>query len=278
MNPTDDHNGKVLATYPLKASFITECLNPNNSWEKRHLAERVVSILDHVYEEGKAETLTHPFVKDEPIFTREDKSYKESKRILNELVKYSKSHDRSVAKNCILMCVILTSLLVQAMLKSLVYPLIFGPSASSLQSGFNIEFLYSLCLVALISVTTCFDVPCCWRFRNKKAKFSMFRNLHIFRLVLLLLYLVIMTVYTGFTIYCVLSRICAQYPLFIFINSMVHLTIVLFVLLYVLIMLVVINVKCCCYKNSFRPIRSCRNLAHEIIMIDIFDDSNNISA
>ena len=70
LNPTDDHEGKVLATYPLKASFITECLNPNNSWEKRHLAERVVSVLELVYEEGKAEKFTNPFITNEPIFTR----------------------------------------------------------------------------------------------------------------------------------------------------------------------------------------------------------------
>ena len=92
LKSTDTHEGEFLATYPLEASFITECLNPNNSWEKRHLAERVVSILDSVYEEGKAETVAHPFVIDEPILTMEDKSYKEAKCMLNELVKHSKSH------------------------------------------------------------------------------------------------------------------------------------------------------------------------------------------
>ena len=90
LKPTDAHEGEFLATYPLKASFITECQNPENSWEKRHLAERMVSVLDRVYEEGKAETLTHPFVQDEPVFTREDKRYKEAKCMLNELVKHSK--------------------------------------------------------------------------------------------------------------------------------------------------------------------------------------------
>ena len=57
---------------------------------------------------------------------------------------------------------------------------------------------------------------------------------------------------------------------------MVIFVIVLFVLLYVVIMLVIINVKCCSYKNSFHPVLSCRNHSHEIIMIDIFDDSNKI--
>ena len=241
----------------------------------------MVSVLDRVYEEGKAETLTHPFVIDEPILTREDKSYKESKRILNQLVKYSKSHHRSVIKNCILMCVILTLLLVQAMLKPLVSPLIVEPNTMPLEAAFglNTEIPIIACLVALISVTTCFDVPCCWRFGLKKAKFSMFRNLHIFRLVLLLLYLVIMTVYTVFTIYCLYQAetgLCAQYPLFSYIKSMVIFVIVLFVLLYVVIMLVIINVKCCSYNNSFRPVLSCRNHSHEIIMIDIFADSNKI--
>ena len=240
----------------------------------------MVSVLDRVYEEGKAETLTHPFVKDEPILTREDKSYKEAKRILNELGKYSNSHHRSVVKNCILMCIILTSLLVQAMLKTLVYPSLFQPNniPPEVAFGLTIEIPFIACLLAIISVTTCFDVPCCWRFGLKKAKFSMFRNLHIFRLVLLLLYLVIMTVYTVFTIYCLYQAetgLCAQYSLFNYIKSIFFLIIVLFVLLYVVIMLVIINVKCC-YKNSFRPVLSCWNNAHEIIMIDIFNDSNTI--
>ena len=41
-------------------------------------------------------------------------------------------------------------------------------------------------------------------------------------------------------------------------------------------MLVAINVKCCRYKNSFRPVLSCWNNAHEIIMIDISDENNII--
>ena len=218
---------------------------------------------------------------DEPILTREDKSYKEAKRILNELVKYSNCHHRSVVKNCILMCVILTSLLVQAMLKPLVHPLMFEPNTMPLETvfGLSTEIPIVVCLVALISATTCFDVPCCWKFGFKNAKFSMFGNLHIFRLVLLLLYLIIMTAYTVFTIYCLYQAetgLCAQYPLFNYIKSMVIFVIVLFVLLYVLIMLVIINIKCCYYKNRFRPVLSCRNLAHEIIMIDICDDSNKI--
>ena len=52
------------------------------------------------------------------------------------------------------------------------------------------------------------------------------------------------------------------------------LVIIVCFLIYVVIMLVIINVKCYCYKNRFRPIRSCRNLAHEIIMIELFDDNN----
>ena len=207
LKPTDAHEGEFLATYPLKASFITECQNPETSWEKRHLAERVVSILNRVYEKGKAETLTHPFVIDEPILTREDKSYKEAKHMLNELVKYSKSHHRSVIKNWILMCVILTLLLVEIVIKTLVYQLIVTPETIYLSFCFIIEFPFIVCIVSLISATTCFDVPCCWRFGLKKAKFSMFRNLHIFRLVLLLLYLVISIVYIVIGFYFIYTNV-----------------------------------------------------------------------
>ena len=164
------------------------------------------------------------------------------------------------------------------MFKYLVYPLL-RTDYFSVNLGFGITF--GACLVTLISVTTCFDVPCCWRFGNKKAKFSMFKNLHIFRLVLLVLYLVILTAHTVVTIYCVTQNevetgLCAHYPLFDYIYTVAILIIILFVLSYVLIMLVIINVKCCYYKNSFRPVLSCRNHAHEIIMINIcHDDKNN---
>ena len=135
----------------------------------------------------------------------------------------------------------------------------------------TIDQLQKNCILMCV-ILPCFDVPCCWKFGFKNAKFSMFRNLHIFRLVLLLLYLVIMTVYTVFTIYCLYQAetgLCAQYPLFNSIQSMVIFVIVLFVLLYVVIMLVIIYVKCCSYENGFCPVLSCRNLAHEIVMIDI---------
>ena len=264
-----------------------------------------MSVLDRVYEEGKAETLAHPFVKDEQIFTREDKSYKEAKRILNELVKHSKSHHRSVVKNCILMCVILTLLLIEIMLKRLVYPLIYQPDYLAIELSFPFEIPLSFSLVVLISVTTCFDVPCCWRFGFKKAKFSMARNLHNFKLVLLVLYLVILLIkiiatfyvtnlpkeyvclsydfnqYFSNTTFCSLRTTTdlskhTSFMLYNFILSMVILILVLFVLLYVFIMLFIITVKWCCYKNSFRPVHSFRNLLHEIVMIDIFDDSNKI--
>ena len=290
LNPTDDHEGKVLATYPLKASFITECLNPNNSWEKRHLAERVVSILDRVYEEGQSEVLNHPFVRNEPIFTREDKSYHEAQRMLNELVKYSKSHHRSIIKNWILTCVIFTLFLAELMFKYVTHVVLGGPSMVNANEYFLVKLgfaiLFGVPLVALISATTCFDVPCCWRFGHRYAKFSMFRNLHIFRLVLLVIYLIIFTIYTVATICYFIQHgvktdigLCnsyTSYNLLDDVHTMVIAVFVICVLLYVIIMLVIINIKCCSYKNSFRPALSCRNHAHEIIMIDISNDSNKI--
>ena len=280
LNPTDDHEGKVLTTYPLKTSFLIECLNPNYSWEKRHLSGRVVSVLNRVYEEGKAETLTHPFVRNEPLFTKEDKSYHEAQRILNELVTYSKSHHRSLIKNWILTCVIFVVFLADLLFKYLVYPLLRPHDYFPVNVGFGITF--GACLMTLMSVTTCFDVPCCWRFGNKKAKFSMFRNLHIFRLVLLVSYLVISTAYAVVTIYCVAQQnvdlvppFCAPNQTFDYIYTGAILTIAFVVCSYVLIMLVIINKKCCCYKNRFRPVLSCRNLAHEkIIIIDICHNNN----
>ena len=282
LNPTDDHEGAVLATYPLKASFIIECLNPDNSWEKRHLAARVVSVLNRVYEEGKKETLTHPFIRKEPILTREDKSYKETKRILNELVKYNKSHHRSVIKNWILMCVIFTLLLVQIGLlidyiSMMISQPVFGITLA-------IVILFGICLMVLISVTTCLDVPCCWKCGPKNAKFSMFRNLHKFRLYFLVLYFVIILVYIVVSGYCDRNKsvdsdsniviitgpaICKSFQYFyLTLLAVICLTFICPVA-YVFIMFVIIY--CGCYRNSFNPVRSCKNYAHETIMLDIFD-------
>ena len=269
----------------------------------------MVSILDRVYEEGKAETLTHPFVQDEPIFTREDKSYKAAKHMLNELVKYSNSHHRSVIKNWTLMCIIFILLLAKILLQFCIYLPKIPHYATYYGVILNIDFLVTICLVVLIPVTTCLDVPCCWKFGHKIAKFSIFRNLHIVRLVLVILVIFsVIYLYTSVLLNYITAvnthrevLVCesingnyssttsctvkfvdnrtqfASFPL----NKLVYLFVLIIFILdvcfltYVIIMLVVIiNVKCCCYKNSFRPIRSCRNLAHEIIMIDIFDDNS----
>ena len=285
MNPIDDHEGAVLATYPLKASFITECQNPENSWEKRHLAARVVSVLNRVYEEGKKETLTHPFIRKEPILTREDKSYKETKRILNELVKYNKSHHRSVIKNWILMCVIFTLLLAQIGLfyfSAMISPLV----GMNLLYCIGIVFPFCICLMVLISLTTCLsDVPCCWKCGPKNAKFSMFRNLHKFRLVFLVLFFVIILVYTVISGYCISNysidfnesgiptliepAICKKFPYFYLTLLAVFSFTFMCPVAYVFIMFVIIYFGC--YRNSFNPVRSCKNYAHETIMLGIFD-------
>ena len=230
----------------------------------------MVSVLDRVYQEGKTETLTHPFVKDEPILTREDKSYKETKRILNELVKYSKSHHRSVVKNWILMFVIFTLLFVQGMLRCSGFRSIFLPS------NMILEIVLNACVVTLMSVTTCFDVPCCWRFGNKNAKFSMFRNLQVFRMVLLVLHLV-QLILDIIVIFCVLyysSNIFNSFLLYNIFSSVLIFVIVLCALLYVLIMLVIKTVNFT--QNMFRPVLSCRNVAYEIIMLDIFGGDETV--
>ena len=282
MNPIDDHEGAVLATYPLKASFITECLNPDNSWEKRHLAARVVSVLNRVYEEGKKETLTHPLIRNEPILTREDKSYKETKRILKELVKYNISHHRSVIKNWILMCVIFTILFVKI---ALLFHFSVMISEVFFANNLNIIIWFGICLMVLISVTTCLDVPCCWKCGPKNAKFSMFRNLHKFRLYFLVLYFVIILVYTVVSGYCDRNKsvdysdsgrpiiigpaICISFQYFyLTLLAVISLTLICPVA-YVFMMFVIIY--CGCYRNSFNPVRSCKNYAHETIMLDIFD-------
>ena len=237
-----------------------------------------MSILDRVYEKGQAEILNHPFVRNEPIFTREDKSYHEAQCMLNELVKYSKSPHRSIIKNWILTCVIFTLYLVEFMFKYVVHPVVLRepsdmPSNPYFPVSLGFAIIFGVPLVVLISATTFFDVPCCWRFGHRNAKFSMFRNLHIFRLVLLVLHIIILAIFTVVTTYCILQHIdtgiCASYNLFDSAHKMVILVLFLCVLLYVIIMLVIFNVKCCHYQNSFRPVLSCWNNAHEIIMIDI---------
>ena len=202
--------------------------------------------------------------------------------MLNELVTYSKSHHRSIIKNCILTCVIFIVFIADVTFKYYVYPLLRTDNVVYFPVNVGFGLTFGVCLVTLISVTTCFDVPCCWKFGNKKAKFSMFRNLHIFRLVLLVSYLVISTAYIVVTIYCVAqqnagrkSHFCAPNHSFDNIYTGAILIIALVVCSYVIIMLVIINKKCCCYKNRFRPVLSCRNLAHEIIMIDICHNNNN---
>ena len=227
-----------------------------------------------MYKEGKEETLTHPFIKNEPILTREDKSYKEAKRILNELVKYEKSHQKSVIKNWILMCVIFTLLLVQISMMV------------NFSIGTNLYVItFCICLMALITVTTCLDVPCGWKCGHKIAKFSMFRNLHKFRLVLLILYFVIALVYAVVQGYCTPNNYYydrssgrMMRPAICEISEHIYFTlfalisiIILCPVAYIFIMFVIIN--CGCHRNRFSPVLSCKNIAHEIILIDIFDEN-----
>ena len=228
-----------------------------------------------MYKEGKEETLTHPFIKNEPILTREDKSYKEAKRLLNELVKYEKSHQKSVIKNWILMCVIFTLLLVQILMMT---------NFSIIEVLFYV-IPFCICLMALITVTTCLDVPCGWNCGHKIAKFSMFRNLHKFRLVLLILYFVIILVYAVVKGCCLTNDYYydrssgrTMRPAICEISEHIYLTIyalisiiILCPVAYIFIMIAIINRGC--YRNRFSPVLSCKNIAHEIILIDIFDEN-----
>ena len=231
-----------------------------------------------MYKEGKEETLTHPFIQNEPILTREDKSYKEAKRLLNELVKYEKSHQKSVIKNWILMCVIFTLLLVQISMMV------------NFSIGTNLYVIsFCICLMALITVTTCLDVPCGWKCGHKNAKYSMFRNLHKFRLVLLIVYFVIILVYAALIGYCkpnigigycipnigrtktMIPAICENFKHIYF--TLLALISIIFLCPVAYIFIMVAIIKCGCHRNRVNPVLSYKNIAHEIILIDIFDEN-----
>ena len=182
------------------------------------------------------------------------------------------------------MCVTFTLLLVQIALLFYYVPKV--NSTRSFAITVTIVLSVGIFLMVLISVTTCLDIPCCWKCDHRNAKFSRLSNLHKFRLVFLVLYFVIILVYTVVSCYCSNNfsyssidesdsgrtkrpAVCESFKhVYLTLSAVIYLTF-LGPVAYVFILFVVIY--CGCYRNSFNPVRSCKNYAHEIIMIDIFD-------
>ena len=129
--------------------------------------------------------------------------------MLNKLLRYEKFHSGSVRKNWFMMIAIWMVLILQIMLSYWGF-LIISLLNSNLELVSIIVMLFEIVanvvLVILLSVSTCFDVPCCWNLNQRKAKFSIFRNLHILRLVLLTIFLASCIIYIVLVSYS-LSRV-----------------------------------------------------------------------
>ena len=196
--------------------------------------------------------------------------------MLNELSRYDKSHIKSVAKNWCVTVIIWLLFLAQYISHGffLVYNMLDD------KGGWAIEFIINLCIDFVLVFILFIGVPCCCKFKQNKARYSMFRNIFLFRLILLYISLLLFCI-SLFTASCVKNGIHATRTFACDLEILPNLYEVILLLtissgfLYIMVMLLIIlrpRFKTSisgCLKTRFNRF-TCKNNAHEIIMCDCY--------
>ncbi|XP_064631136.1 uncharacterized protein LOC135489631 [Lineus longissimus] len=103
----------ILASYPIKVTHMKETLHTYiqgtdaNEWTKEKVGKNVIKIAKAVDYDGQNHKMHGIFVRDDNIMGESDKSYLESRRIVDELKSISTSHKHYALVNCVIWLVLM---------------------------------------------------------------------------------------------------------------------------------------------------------------------------